>query len=608
MMRSPGGGSASRSRYAQWCCGQPCRARTGRPSGGPASVTWNRTPRASTNDRRTPSIGGASSALPDGHESDYREQPSRYRAGMAGYRELFDASIADPTAFWADAARAVTWTREPKHDPRRLQPAVLPVVPRRRAQHLRQRAGPPRRRRPRRPAGADLRLAGDRHAAHLHLPRTAGRDSAVRRRAARPRRRQGRPRRHLHADDSRGRDRDAGLRAARRRALGGVRRVRRARTRGAHRRRPSGRHRVGVVRHRADPDRRLQADARRRARDRRARPARVRHRAARAAPVRAARGPRPRLARADGRRGARRPGAGRGHRPAVRALHLGHDRASPRASSATTAGTRWRCCGACATSTTPHPAKCSGPPPMSAGWSATPTSCTAPLLLGATTVLYEGKPVGTPDAGAFWRVASEHGVKALFTAPTAIRAIKKEDPDGSTCGKYDLSALKYLFQAGERLDPGTYDWASEQLGIPVVDHWWQTETGWAIAANPMGVERLADQARLADGADARLRRAHPAARRLGVRRRRRGRDLRQAAAAAGHPADAVGRRRPLRRVVPVGVPRLLPDRRRRLPRRGRLPVRDGPHRRRHQRCGTPDVDRDRSRRCLPRTRPSPSAR
>ena len=113
-----------------------------------------------------------------------------------------------------------------------------------------------------------------------------------------------------------------------------------------------------------------------------------------------------------------------------------------------------------------------------------------PLLLGATTMLYEGKPVGTPDAGAFWRVASEHAVKALFTAPTAIRAIKKEDPEGLHLVKYDLSALKYLFQAGERLDPGTYGWASDILGIPVADHWWQTETGWSIAANPMGVEPL----------------------------------------------------------------------------------------------------------------------
>ncbi|AQT81576.1 propionyl-CoA synthetase [Mycolicibacterium litorale] len=114
----------------------------------------------------------------------------------------------------------------------------------------------------------------------------------------------------------------------------------------------------------------------------------------------------------------------------------------------------------------------------------------APLLAGATTVLYEGKPIGTPDPGAFWRVVAEYGVKALFTAPTAIRAIRKEDPQGSHIGRYDLSALKYLFQAGERLDPDTYAWASERLGVPVVDHWWQTETGWAIAANPMGVEQL----------------------------------------------------------------------------------------------------------------------
>ena len=114
----------------------------------------------------------------------------------------------------------------------------------------------------------------------------------------------------------------------------------------------------------------------------------------------------------------------------------------------------------------------------------------APLLVGATTVLYEGKPVGTPDPGAFWRVAAEHGVKALFTAPTAIRAIRKEDPDGRYLAGHDLSALKYLFLAGERLDPDTYYWASEKLGIPVIDHWWQTETGWPVAANPMGAEQL----------------------------------------------------------------------------------------------------------------------
>jgi propionyl-CoA synthetase len=114
----------------------------------------------------------------------------------------------------------------------------------------------------------------------------------------------------------------------------------------------------------------------------------------------------------------------------------------------------------------------------------------APLLAGCTTVLYEGKPVGTPDAGAFWRVIEEHKVKALFTAPTAFRVIKKEDPGGRFARGRDLSSLRYLFLAGERLDPETYRWARELLGIPVIDHWWQTETGWAIAANPMGLEPM----------------------------------------------------------------------------------------------------------------------
>jgi propionyl-CoA synthetase len=114
----------------------------------------------------------------------------------------------------------------------------------------------------------------------------------------------------------------------------------------------------------------------------------------------------------------------------------------------------------------------------------------APLLTGATTVVYEGKPVGTPDAGAFWRVIAEHGVDVLFTAPTAFRAIRKEDPSGSLLRAHDLSRLRTLYLAGERLDPETYRWAGELLGIPVVDHWWQTETGWPVAANPLGREAL----------------------------------------------------------------------------------------------------------------------
>src|SRR6478672_10011838 len=127
-----------------------------------------------------------------------------------------------------------------------------------------------------------------------------------------------------------------------------------------------------------------------------------------------------------------------------------------RESCATTAATPSHCCGACGTSTTPSPATCSGPPPTSAGWSATPTSCTGRCC--------SARP------------------RCSTRASRWVRAIKKEDPDGVHMGKHDLSALQVLYQAGERLDPDTYHWASQRLGIPVVDHWWQTETGWATAA------------------------------------------------------------------------------------------------------------------------------
>jgi propionyl-CoA synthetase len=116
--------------------------------------------------------------------------------------------------------------------------------------------------------------------------------------------------------------------------------------------------------------------------------------------------------------------------------------------------------------------------------------CYAPLIHGNTTIVFEGKPVGTPDAGTFWRVIQEHGVKVLFTAPTAFRAIKREDPNGELIQDYDLSGLKILFLAGERADPDTIEWARKHLGVPVIDHWWQTETGYSIAANPMGIEPL----------------------------------------------------------------------------------------------------------------------
>ena len=114
----------------------------------------------------------------------------------------------------------------------------------------------------------------------------------------------------------------------------------------------------------------------------------------------------------------------------------------------------------------------------------------APLLVGCTSIVFEGKPVGTPDAGTFWRVIAEHDVKVLFTAPTAFRAIKREDPAGDFIRKYDLSGFRTLFLAGERADPPTIEWAEAHLGVPVIDHWWQTETGWAIAGNPIGIEHL----------------------------------------------------------------------------------------------------------------------
>ncbi|MBD3678730.1 MAG: propionyl-CoA synthetase [Rhodobacteraceae bacterium] len=116
--------------------------------------------------------------------------------------------------------------------------------------------------------------------------------------------------------------------------------------------------------------------------------------------------------------------------------------------------------------------------------------CYAPLIHGNTTIVFEGKPIGTPDAGTFWRIIEEYGVKSFFTAPTAFRAIKREDPKGEFVKKYDLSGLRGLYLAGERADPDTIHWAEEMLKVPVIDHWWQTETGWTIAGNPMGIEHL----------------------------------------------------------------------------------------------------------------------
>ena len=232
----------------------------------------------------------------------------------------------------------------------------------------------------------------------------------------------------------------------------------------------------------------------------------------------------------------------------------------------------------------------------------------APLFAGSTTVLFEGKPVGTPDPGTFWRIISEYGVRVMFTAPTAFRAIKREDPAGEHIGRYDLSAFRTLFLAGERTDPDTLNWARAQLGVPVIDHWWQTETGWSICANCIGIEPLP----VKEGSPTRGRARHGRA--GGGRARGRGgaradrRPRRQAAASAGdvpYPVEGAGA---LRRELSRGAPRLLQDRGRGVHGRGRIRLRHVPDRRHHQCGGTSPLHRGRWRRCSPPTRTWRSAR
>jgi len=188
-----------------------------------------------------------------------------------------------------------------------------------------------------------------------------------------------------------------------------------------------------------------------------------------------------------------------------------------------------------------------------------------PLLLGCTTVLHEGKPVGTPDAGEFWRVIAEHGVTTLFTAPTAFRAIKREDPQGELLRGRDLSRFRALFLAGERLDPDTYHWARQLLQRPVVDHWWQTETGWPVSATCLGLGAVPSQ----PGSPGKIVPGY----RVEVLNEQGHRT--ETPPATRCLAYALAARRQIRRSLYQQIPRLLQHRRRRLPGRGRPPVRHG---------------------------------
>ncbi len=217
--------------------------------------------------------------------------------------------------------------------------------------------------------------------------------------------------------------------------------------------------------------------------------------------------------------------------------------------------------------------------------------CYGPLIAGCTTIVYEGKPVGTPDAGAFWRVIQNHKVKSFFTAPTALRAIKREDPNGELIKDYNLRNLQALFLAGERADPDTIKWAQRHLRIPVIDHWWQTETGWAIAGNPLGIEELpvkiGSPSVAMPGYDVQVldEGGHPL--KPGGAWCHSG----QAAATPGHAADPLERRGAVQEILPQPLPRLLRDGGRGLYRRGRLSLHHGTHRRRHQRRRPPALDR-----------------
>ncbi|MGZ2465527.1 propionyl-CoA synthetase [Sinorhizobium medicae] len=213
-----------------------------------------------------------------------------------------------------------------------------------------------------------------------------------------------------------------------------------------------------------------------------------------------------------------------------------------------------------------------------------------PLLNGSTSILFEGKPVGTPDPGTYWRVISEHGVAVTFTAPTALRAIRKEDPEANHVQRYDLSKFRALYLAGERADPDTIRWAERALKVPVIDHWWQTETGWPVAGNPLGLGLLpvkyGSPAVPLPGYDVQVvdDAGHP------VGSGTLGNVVIKLPVAARLPADALECRSPLSCSLSRRISRLLQDGRCRLCRRRRLHLHHGADRRHHQCGGTPAVD------------------
>ena len=253
---------------------------------------------------------------------------------------------------------------------------------------------------------------------------------------------------------------------------------------------------AGVLRHRGEPDHPVQAAARRGDRRGAVEARSLRRLAAADVPGRAGT-PAATMTGRNWKRRRDRPIACRCWRPIRSTSSTPRARpASRKGSCATMAGMPWRSPGRCATSTAVQPDEVFWTA-SDVGWVVGHSYIVyAPLIYGCTSVMYEGKPVGTPDAGAFWRVIAEHDVRVMFTAPTAFRAIKREDPDGKLIRTHDLRRFRALFLAGERADPPTVAWAEEQLRVPVIDHWWQTETGWPIGANCLGIEQTAGQARL----------------------------------------------------------------------------------------------------------------